>query len=541
LRLFKSMGYSGGGLGKMEQGRLDPIIAEIRPPQLGLGFKVSQSHKQGNLHVGSTGKLRSSDALNEKASGSERFEPLLARMARERQAEAEGGARATKKKKKRKLKKTEIPRRQQHHELHTGSSSTRETPVIFPNARARPFPPDHSPDSTHAGVLIDGIPGSWRSRDLRYYFSSWIEVGSFVMFHYRHRASRKLRARVPRIPARAYAERPSKPPPCPCCCVAIVKGGWIKEFIAGFDQKPWVDSNGDTLEGEGRCILTLVELPSTRVSFPVLKDATGNPGTEKKDTYLSRKERRELAMQKFREMEQEQDEFRLAMSYGEMAPPAGVPNGFIGTPSRELIRRADTLPPGLLKRLGVNEEEEGLRENRFKWLYETHPLDDDGKREAIKKQQAREATQEEWDRHLAVDPILDRGRLLGKVDDEPLFESKVDNPWDKHGAEGLVFYTDAVKWDAKKGDFDERTTDAWDVERGLHKHEEEEDMITTGSQQVTTANGSHPRRNDERSKRRKFTDGHIDVDYVPTTIYDRGEPEVIPTEEQNMGSFKLPP
>mmetsp|Transcript_21684 Transcript_21684/g.35579 ORF Transcript_21684/g.35579 Transcript_21684/m.35579 type:complete len:164 (-) Transcript_21684:295-786(-) len=151
-------------------------------------------------------------------------------------------------------------------------------------------------------------------------------------------------------------------------------------------------------------------------------------------------------------------------------------------------------------------------------------------------------TPEEWDRHLGCDPILDQGRLLGKVNDERLFESKVDNPWDKHGAEGLVLYTDAVRWDAKKGDFDERTTDGWDVEGSLSKVEEEYKaaIVSTGKRAKDSqlSNQNRTRTLPKKKKKKEFVDGHLDDDYMPTTSFDR-EPDLLPSENQRIGSFKL--
>ena len=48
---------------------------------------------------------------------------------------------------------------------------------------------------------------------------------------------------------------------------------------------------------------------------------------------------------------------------------------------------------------------------------------------------------EEWDRHLAHHPVLDEGRMLGLCTDEKLFEKEINDPWDKHEADGLVWYT----------------------------------------------------------------------------------------------------
>lgn len=49
--------------------------------------------------------------------------------------------------------------------------------------------------------------------------------------------------------------------------------------------------------------------------------------------------------------------------------------------------------------------------------------------------------------------------------DEHLYEEQCEVTWDK-GSSGLVFHTDAARWDADKGDFDARTYDAMDVESG---------------------------------------------------------------------------
>lgn len=51
---------------------------------------------------------------------------------------------------------------------------------------------------------------------------------------------------------------------------------------------------------------------------------------------------------------------------------------------------------------------------------------------------------------------------------ERLFEDEVELQWEKGGS-GLVFYTDAQFWDAKEGDFDEKTADDWDVDTNIYR------------------------------------------------------------------------
>ena len=40
--------------------------------------------------------------------------------------------------------------------------------------------------------------------------------------------------------------------------------------------------------------------------------------------------------------------------------------------------------------------------------------------------------------------------------------------WDKAGADALVWHTDAYYWSKQEGDFDEQTTDDWDVDYSEH-------------------------------------------------------------------------
>eukprot|EP00494_Astrolonche_serrata_P003958 UN03968 len=55
-----------------------------------------------------------------------------------------------------------------------------------------------------------------------------------------------------------------------------------------------------------------------------------------------------------------------------------------------------------------------------------------------------------------------------------LFEEKVNNPWDKGDATGLVMYTDAMYWDNKLNDVDERMVDDWDLDFSKNELEENE-------------------------------------------------------------------
>ena len=76
---------------------------------------------------------------------------------------------------------------------------------------------------------------------------------------------------------------------------------------------------------------------------------------------------------------------------------------------------------------------------------------------------------EEWDRHLTVNSFENEMvNTRSYYDRMPshyhTFEYKVDNPWNKGDASGLVYYTDDFYWDNKITDFDERLADDWNVD-----------------------------------------------------------------------------
>eukprot|EP00466_Bigelowiella_natans_P021203 jgi/Bigna1/91284/estExt_fgenesh1_pg.C_950038 len=623
LKIVASMGYSSGrGLGRSEQGRLEPVLGEQRPDKLGLGYKLPG--KKAKMHVES----RNNDEAQIRHRAREPNDvvpaPFLVRIGEERRNRMsepcetsnckELGINRTEKQKLKKKKKKKKRRRKEDplSNIMTSSSSSSTTPSpgtknpissreTFPNDRkdyfVRPEPPDTPSDEVCKDggevILVESIPREWRSRDLRSYFSSWVEAGFFLMFHFRHRQSS---AKLPRAAAttttalsNVYGNRHR-------CCLVILRSSGVEAFLR-FNGLPWrVTSGGDSHDRSGSskygsfrqlssqcCRVRRIPLSSNLEKIPpattlVQHLLSSRVRIRQQQHHLSNKERRIRALKTLQaskitgegEMEEEEglDEIEAAIRAGELSPPPGLPGGFVGTPSHILrlsAEREEGFPAGLLKRLGIVAEGGGgdaqgrsgkdkaaygtahhrrYRDKNFLWLYETHPLDDDDKIQRMRRvERANERnTPEEWDRHLGCDPILDQGRLLGKVNDERLFESKVDNPWDKHGAEGLVLYTDAVRWDAKKGDFDERTTDGWDVEGSLSKVEEEYKaaIVSTGKRAKDSqlSNQNRTRTLPKKKKKKEFVDGHLDDDYMPTTSFDR-EPDLLPSENQRIGSFKL--
>ncbi|BFZ19631.1 hypothetical protein BsWGS_22670 [Bradybaena similaris] len=85
---------------------------------------------------------------------------------------------------------------------------------------------------------------------------------------------------------------------------------------------------------------------------------------------------------------------------------------------------------------------------------------------AVEKRYHNDDDAEEWDRHEASedDPSNQERNK------ERLYEDEIEQPWEK-GGPGVVFYTDAVFWQEREGDFDEQTTDDLDVDFSVYEGE----------------------------------------------------------------------
>ncbi|XP_030847552.1 G patch domain-containing protein 3 [Strongylocentrotus purpuratus] len=93
----------------------------------------------------------------------------------------------------------------------------------------------------------------------------------------------------------------------------------------------------------------------------------------------------------------------------------------------------------------------------------SHNEDEEGNQASESDEDDDDDTCEEWERHESLhEDITSQGRTK-----ERLFEEEIELKWEKGGS-GLVFYTDAAFWDAQEGDFDEKTSDDWDVDMSIY-------------------------------------------------------------------------
>lgn len=120
---------------------------------------------------------------------------------------------------------------------------------------------------------ISNIPESFRSADLRNYFSQFIEGRGFQCFHYRHRPE------VIREHNRPEIASGEKVPPSPTdiendqettvgpakkrtaksrCCVVAVHAKEADRFVRMYAGNHWISSKGNLLAG--RCVVKRVKV-----------------------------------------------------------------------------------------------------------------------------------------------------------------------------------------------------------------------------------------------------------------------------------------
>lgn len=378
-------------------------------------------------------------------------------------------------------------------------------------------------------VLVRYIPATFQVVDLRTFFSTFVETGRFVMFHFKRRpdavappqhpddsvdksGSVASSGSVSQVAIRTVeAERTRW-----CCLTQLKDQNGVKDFMDMYNNKPWTDRHGES--APGKCVLEIPAVEEVASALPgsmadrvaaaaapapsVASSSSSSATTAVRDvgplgprkTFLTRRQRREKAervrVKRQRHVAKEVDVDSLRRA--ELFAPVGLPQGNVGTPEVVILNNSHRLPPGMLSKLGVRtfrtdnnvafdytvpaRRKKGKassdrfrmskadRKAELRYLLEevNFPGDDERKLRAMTLHKDEQA--EEWDRHMANNPVMDNGRLLRKIGDQPLYEHEVRNPWDKGDASGLVWYTDEQYWEANKGGFDEQTVDDWDVD-----------------------------------------------------------------------------
>ena len=352
-------------------------------------------------------------------------------------------------------------------------------------------------------AIVGNIPGDYHSCDLRNYFSQFIETGGFECFHFRHRPEEKRLKNSHPQSDKAKCSAKSKDTGCfkvpigvpktssknvssgsqswkatskTLCCIIKLKEDCLIRLLQMYHRKHWLDRNGDSIP------------PLCMISRIKISDEKGDG--EKK--YKTRGE-----LKKIPEDRETFTRFDL-LSIAELFPPDIMPNGNVGTPTKhflDLIQKCK-LPPKIIKRLGLtfpktrsrrvygsvdfnyggpvvhtSDEEETVNSASGK------EIEAEGDRsepivfeEEVNEEKTEEVDSEEdddgcedWERHESLndDPAnIERNK-------ERLYEEEMEVTWEK-GGPGIVWYTDASFWKEKEGDFDEQTSDDWDIDTSIY-------------------------------------------------------------------------
>ncbi|XP_061574280.1 G patch domain-containing protein 3 [Cololabis saira] len=361
-----------------------------------------------------------------------------------------------------------------------------------------------SEDQRPLFFAISNIPETFRSADLRNYFSQFIESGGFECFHYRHRPE-VLRACEGPGGAGSPASSPDPDGSSKnkevksCCCVVSVRARDADRFFKMYAGNHWIDSGGAWLSR--RCVIRRVKVSEDKdeESFP----------------YKTKYEQRQHVSltEHFTEAD--------LRSLPELNPPALMQNGNVGTSVKIFLQLIQScrLPPRLIRKLGltfpktsssrrygnVPFQYRGTRilpatedtvltatgheisgpgswaapSTRSRPLFGRIPenMEANEKHEEVEEEDVQSNADddddccEEWERHEALhDDVTSQERSK-----ERLYEEEIELKWEKGGS-GLVFYTDAQYWHEEEGDFDEQTADDWDVDMSVYYDKDGGDM-----------------------------------------------------------------
>nr|XP_026694501.1 G patch domain-containing protein 3 [Ciona intestinalis] len=301
--------------------------------------------------------------------------------------------------------------------------------------------------STPVFVIVRNIPLSYRSADLRRFFSDAVENESFSCFHFKHRPEHR-----PQKQQKKDVNTVSMKETSTFVCIASLRTcAQRHNFVTKYNKKYWDDKEGNMLTE--KCIINLISKKN-------ISNLT---------QYLTSSEKRRLGITDTKDLSVD-DLFKLS----ELQPPSNVmPHGNVGTPVKVFLNlvRDCKLPPNIIKKLKL--EFPSTASNKLYgnvgYKYQSSlscekPTNTENN-ETERDDDADSDDGEEWERHEAFhDDVTSQERCK-----ERLFEEDIELKWEKGGS-GLVFYTDAQYWKEDEGDFDEETADDWDVDVSEYYH-----------------------------------------------------------------------
>ncbi|ETO30620.1 hypothetical protein RFI_06503, partial [Reticulomyxa filosa] len=215
-------------------------------------------------------------------------------------------------------------------------------------------------------VEISGIPLSFGARDLRFYFTSYVEREKFALFHFKKRAlhspkTKTLYSKTECVEMKTKDEKPTsskekkgekreeekkvsndaskqkKKEKCNCCLIQLKKEADIEPFLA--NRFVCLLKNFKHSQGNNKNEKCYIDLVSSKDSLSLLCTLS----------VLRYKSEDGVTLAK-------SDDIWTWMS--ELRPPSFISNGNVGTPTKVIIRnyRKGMVPNGLLQMLNIHSQ-----------------------------------------------------------------------------------------------------------------------------------------------------------------------------------------
>ena len=348
-------------------------------------------------------------------------------------------------------------------------------------------------------VLVSNIPPSLHTSDLRKFFTDFVETEKFSCFHYRHRpekgkvsdggegegpapsgASRELSYSA-KTCGRVHSAQNSPRERVSNCCIVQLSPSHVSKFLSKYHRKHWLDSREEDMAA--CCFVSKVKMPDWGSEDNVEAEEDSLAVTHVRSDLLN---------------------------LPELKPPNLMPRGNVGTSTKYFLQaiKECRLPARLVGKLKLEFPQSRNRKfGQVPFDYDDHGVGGGGRGRksnvyidrlllANKNRAGPSVTEEadtnvdndtceEWERHEALHNDVEARRVINNQTEstsymaadadleqqpgtkERLFEEEIELVWEKGGS-GLNFYTDAQFWKEKEGDFDEQTTDDWDVDMSVY-------------------------------------------------------------------------
>uniref|UniRef100_A0A8R1XND7 G-patch domain-containing protein n=1 Tax=Onchocerca volvulus TaxID=6282 RepID=A0A8R1XND7_ONCVO len=313
------------------------------------------------------------------------------------------------------------------------------------------------PLPVQAYAIIRNIPKTYHAKNLRNFFSYFVENGRFHCFHYRHRPEIHVDSNVDEPTTSKEYERF-------CCVVSFKNEEERAACIRYYHMKFWVDDEG-------------LHMPLKCFIFP-LKASEISSDSSQMSANL---------------------DFRFFI---ELKPPSLMPFGNVGTPTKFFLEqiRLCKLPPTVLTKLGIKTKKRVGKYGAVCFKYSESEKDivedcEEGKisppsldlnfctpKEIIDSKFELENDNgleddddryEEWERHETLhDDVTEQERTKSRK-----YETEQEVTWEK-GGPGLVWYTDSFFWnELEEGiDSDWKWVDDWDIDYSIYYDRKDGDL-----------------------------------------------------------------